>query len=294
MTATDTAQDTPAAEEQLADLITEHGAQMFEMEPHEGFIFWSAVIHGRITLVFPQGQDPAVRLRHARNEIAQLHRGVRKHFPWCVPGGCQTVTEDDGQPYTMHEGAVNDVPNRGRRTGRVESLLQSRLYHEDALADGPNLVVRFLDEGVPYSGPEADALIADFEAFLAGLKAQRAQLDGAQATFCDTHGWCHEHDDDHGSPTDPDRAHVGEVAVLPVPSHMEPSEDDPTRLLKVQLWATERHYRTPRAYLEFNGDGDEVSMDADQLGEFINQLGTFRDGLAAKHRQLLQAKPGQE
>lgn len=72
MTAADTAQDIPTAEEQLADLITEHGAQMFEVEPHQGFTFWSALVYGRITLIFPQGQDPAARLDYARAEITRL------------------------------------------------------------------------------------------------------------------------------------------------------------------------------------------------------------------------------
>jgi hypothetical protein len=116
-------------------------------------------------------------IREAGEEPVAAQVPASGHFAWCVPGGCQVISEDDGQPYTMHEGAHNDLPNRGRHSGRTESLLSSALYYEDALADGPNLCVSFYDEGTPYSAHEADALIADLEAFVTGLKAQRAQLD---------------------------------------------------------------------------------------------------------------------
>lgn len=170
MTVTTT--ETPGATEQLA----EHDAQMVTAPFGEGMLGFGARVDGRIVLVFPGDQDPAERLRIARHEITRLLAAAEaEHFDWCVPGGCQTSL-DDGQPDTTHDGAANELPNRGRHTGRADSLLHSRLYYEDALADGPNLCVTFYDEGTPYSPAEADALIADFETFLTGLKAQRAQL----------------------------------------------------------------------------------------------------------------------
>lgn len=103
----------------------------------------------------------------------------RGHYPWCVPGGCLTTTDEDGVPYTMHEGPSNELPVRGRHgEDRTDPLLQSRLYDEDANFS-PVVAVTFWNEGTVYTAAEADELIADFEVFLTGLKAQRAQLDRA-------------------------------------------------------------------------------------------------------------------
>lgn len=99
------------------------------------------------------------------------------HLPWCAPGGC--ITHDGAA--TEHESAWNTLPNHGRHPGRTEPLLKSALYYSADFGDSPEVGVSFLGEGTTYTGPEADALIADFETFLAGLKAQRAQLDGAHA-----------------------------------------------------------------------------------------------------------------
>lgn len=108
--------------------------------------------------------------------------------------------------------------------------------------------------------------------------------------FCEKYGWCVDHDDDHGSVKEPETAHAGRMVTLPVPPHQEaPSEEDPLWLMHAQIWATDKNNPTPRAYLAHD-EGDELSMDADQLGEFIGQLGTFREELTAMREELLQAK----
>jgi hypothetical protein len=62
------------ATSELEALLTEHDAQMVEMDETKGFLFWSARVHGRITLVFPTGQDPAVRLQYAHEQIQRLEQ----------------------------------------------------------------------------------------------------------------------------------------------------------------------------------------------------------------------------
>lgn len=108
------------------------------------------------------------------------------------------------------------------------------------------------------------------------------------APFCEKHDWCQEHDDHQGREKEPDRAHVGETVTLSVPPHMEPTEDDPLFLLKVQIWSADASYPTPRAYLA--DDVDELSMTAGQLGEFIDQLDAFREALTTIREQLTQAQ----
>lgn len=60
----------------LERLVAEHDAQMVEMDEVEGFLFWSGRVRGRITLLFPTAQDPAVRLQYAREQIQRLEQTV--------------------------------------------------------------------------------------------------------------------------------------------------------------------------------------------------------------------------
>lgn len=108
--------------------------------------------------------------------------------------------------------------------------------------------------------------------------------------FCDKHAWCVEHDDHHGSPSEPDRAHCGTFVELAVPPHMEPHEDDPKWFLQAQLWAGDKDHITPRAYVDAIDGDSGISMDADQLGEFITRIDAFRDALAVMRDQLAQVK----
>jgi hypothetical protein len=285
-TATAETTEAPAtAADQLQALLAEHDAAMVIGDLGESAAGWGARVYGRITLVFPEGQDPAVRLAIARREIARLEAAAAErlmasdpcdsawcketdphtwcygreiglsspwnpaadgvmqayllrdrrtgetflnyglaendetrlqsgdalraetarvrahlvrldaladqfdaireaggaapvpaagsgHFPWCAPGGC--TPHDDAA--TEHESAWNTLPNHGRHPGRTGPLLKSALHYSADLGDSPEVGVSFLGEGATYTGPEADALIADFETFLAGLKAQRALL----------------------------------------------------------------------------------------------------------------------
>jgi hypothetical protein len=106
--------------------------------------------------------------------------------------------------------------------------------------------------------------------------------------LCDKHTWCIDCDDQHGTAKEPETAHAGPKVTLSTPPHMEPNEEDPSWLLSLQLWATNLHCTTPRAYLS-PGDGEEeLSMDADQLVAFAGQLADFRNqvlGMAAQLRQ---------
>jgi hypothetical protein len=218
--------------------------------------------------------------------------GSDGHYPWCVPGGCRTTTFADGSTLTAHEGPENVLPNRGALRGYEGPLLSSRLAADTELPD-PAVHVTYRNEGAPYSAGEARALIGDFEAFLGGLKAQVAHLDGTPAeprqAFCGKHAWCTGHETE-GAPGRMTLAHLGDMLRLPAPRHEHPAATDPQWLVRAQLWASDAAYE-PRAYVvQNNPDSDELSLDADQLGEFVAQVGAFRDGLAAMHGRLLQAK----
>ncbi|WNI16945.1 DUF6907 domain-containing protein [Actinacidiphila sp. ITFR-21] len=97
------------------------------------------------------------------------------HYPWCSRRECIRHATS----ATEHQGPLNELPARGRHGDRKLPLLHSRLTHVRDMCPDTEISVTFYDEGTTYDAAEADELIADFETFLTGLKAQRAQLGQA-------------------------------------------------------------------------------------------------------------------
>lgn len=209
--------------------------------------------------------------------------GTGEHFPWCEPGACI----DHATMATEHQGALNVLPETRDRSG--EPIGFSRLFFcpddDDAHVQ---ISATFRGKGTAYTPAEADALIGDVEAFLTGLKAQRAKM-GAQPApaperTCSKHAWCVE--EDRG---EADAAHAGPMVTLAVPEFELLNTRRPDHLLQVQLWATETGpSAAPHAYLAIDDTGESSRMNAGQLAAFADQLATFHQqvqGMAAQLRQ---------
>jgi hypothetical protein len=154
---------------ELALLLAAHDAEMVEGDLGDGFHCRVGRVYGRITLVFPTGQDPAARLDYARRAIEGLSTAQTGHYPWCERGRCRTKTASDGTTYTSHEGPRNALPGAAG-----DALLYSCLAAETDFPE-PAVHVTFRGQGAPYTIPEAETLVADFEEFTAGLRRQIAQ-----------------------------------------------------------------------------------------------------------------------
>ncbi|MFF7158096.1 hypothetical protein [Streptomyces sp. NPDC008139] len=105
----------PAAE--LAELLAAHDAQMVEGDFDANVHGWAAHVNGRITLVFPQGQDRAMRLDVARKMIARL-TAVRTGP--CGNAWCQETEQHThcyGDSIEMPSGVLHGHLMHDRRTG---------------------------------------------------------------------------------------------------------------------------------------------------------------------------------
>lgn len=95
------------------------------------------------------------------------------HYTWCKPGECSVSYYDDGSPCYSHEGEEIHLP-APRWIGRSRPLVRSSV---GVAEDGdPSLFVSFWDEGTVYDAPQADRLIANMQALVDGMRAQRARL----------------------------------------------------------------------------------------------------------------------
>lgn len=167
--------------EELQALLSEHNADMVLGELGEGNHGCGARIRGRMTLIFPTNQDPAVRLNVARQEVARLQATAAErtpetpvmHYPWCVTDKCTVRYDEDGVAFVEHNGGTIEIPAPDGSDD--PPLIRSEIgTAEDC---GPLLYITFGGGDLNgYDATQADKLIADLKTFTRQLECQRNEL----------------------------------------------------------------------------------------------------------------------
>ncbi|MFJ2631094.1 hypothetical protein ACIO6U_03895 [Streptomyces sp. NPDC087422] len=287
------------AADPLAVLLAEHGAQMVVGALGDGIEGWGAVVYGRIILVFPEGQDPAVRLGLARTEITRL---ASPETTLCGNTWCQETEPHVGcygDSVEMASGVLHGFLTHDRRSGTTSVVYGVTDNDEDKTFT---------------KGDDVRAETARVRAHLARLDLLADQLDAINGASGSTSGA----DRPSGHASAPDPGHFAWCAedgclVSEYPDGTVRTEHNGRRLVLSHELLTAQPGNAIRfphpesgllaAQVGFDEDSDDApnvmiirdgntsALQGADLDAFIEQVATFRDGLAAMRAQVGQTHP---